>query len=131
MHRCEIAVSIRECGINGDGFVVASDGRCRVADFLEGVAEIGIGVGESGLDSNRLAVMLQRLVKTTLLLQHGGQVAVGGGEFRVNLKSFLVKSNRFRDLAAFALDVGLRRQEREERTKVQNQKIINVSSMSR
>ena len=72
MDRCQIAVSVGECWVDGDGFVIAPDCGSRVANFLEGVAEIRVGVGKRRLDANRLSIMLKRLVETPLLLQHRG-----------------------------------------------------------
>ena len=109
MDRSQVAVRVGEGRVNGDGFVVASNGRSRVADFLEGVAEIRVGVGEGGLDADGFTVVLQRLVKATLLLQHRGQVAVSSGEFGVNLQGFLVKADCLGDFPALSLDVGLER----------------------
>ena len=107
MHGGEVTVSVGEGRVDGDGFVVASNGGSRISDFFKSVAQIRISIGESGLNTNGFAIMLQRLVKTPLLLQHRGQVAVGSREFGVYLEGLFVKTDGFRNFSALTLDVSL------------------------
>ena len=107
MHGGEVTVSVGEGRVDGDGFVVASNGRSRISDFFKSVAQIRISIGESGLNTNGFAIMLQRLVKTPLLLQHRSQVAVSSREFGVDLESLFVKTDGFRNFPTLTLDVSL------------------------
>ena len=70
MHGGEIAVRVGEGWINSDRLIITSNSGSRISDFLESVAQIGVSIGEGGLNTNGFAVMLQRLVKTPLLLQY-------------------------------------------------------------
>ena len=50
MDRCQVGVRVGEGGVDLDGSGVALHGPLDVVHLLEGVAHVGVGVGEGRLD---------------------------------------------------------------------------------
>ncbi len=63
-----------------------------IADDLEAVGQVAVGVGEVGLELERGAVALDGLGDVARVLVHRGQVGVGVGEGGVDLWEILKKT---------------------------------------
>jgi len=84
---------------------VTLQGTLYIMHLFQGIAHVGIGIGESWLNSYCLFVVHECLVKFALLLQDRGQIRMRSGELWKHFQSFQIESGSLLNKALLTFDI--------------------------